>query len=81
MTSKPKDELDPRSGAPVLYYVGPGIVADVPADDLSAHRLARIAWIRAGAPQPRPVDKPSAIAALRDELIATGNYQEKPPSE
>ena len=81
MTAKPKDEFDPTSGKTVLYYVGPGIVADVPADDLSAHRLARIAWVRAGAPQPRPEASQSAIAKLRDELIATGNYQEKPPSE
>jgi hypothetical protein len=79
--TKPKDEFNPQSGETVLFYVGPGIVSDVPAADLSAHRLARIAWVRAGAPLPRPADKPSAIAALRDELIATGNYQEKPPSE
>jgi hypothetical protein len=81
MTAKPKDEFDARSGKTVLYYVGPGVVGDVPADDLSAHRLARIAWVRSGAPQPRPEPNQSAIAKLRDELIATGNYQEKPPSE
>jgi hypothetical protein len=62
MTSKPKDET--------LFYVGPGYVNGVPADDLSAHRLARIARVRK-----------VTVNAIRSELLATGWYQEKPPSE
>ena len=73
---KLKSDLDARSGAIVLHYVGPGIVSDVPADNLSANTLARVAWVRLGPERPSsPADVPSAaVAKIRDELIATGNY-------
>lgn len=76
-------EFDTRSAEPVLFYVGPGFAQGVPAADLSANALARIAWIRSG-PERKgyPADVPqSAIAAIRDELIATGKYQSKPPED
>lgn len=75
--------FDVKSAAPVLFYVGPGFTEGVPADDLSANALARLAWIRQGPSRPdRPDDVPqAAIAAIRDELIATGKYQMKPPEE
>lgn len=80
MTTK-EPEFD-RSGKPVLFHVK-GIFAGVPDTDLSTLQLARIAWINAGPGRPsRPEDvKPSAIAALRDELIASGKYAAKPPKE
>lgn len=54
-----------------LTYVGPGDVLGVPARDLTARDIARLAWVRAG--QPSKV-APSAINAIRDELVATGLY-------
>lgn len=80
--TKPKPEFDPHSADTVLHYVGPGISGDVPADDLSANQLARIAWIRGGQKQETPADvSQSAISTIRDELIATGNYSTRAPSE
>lgn len=69
----PKTELDPTSAEPVLFYTGPGIVGDVPADDLSANTLARILRGRGHS------DKPADIAKLRDELAATGKYATEKP--
>jgi hypothetical protein len=79
----PKPEFDIKSATPVLSYTGPGVVAGVPADDLSANQLARIAWIRKGDKRPlSPNDmKDSDIAAVRDELAAGGNYQKTKPVE
>lgn len=75
--------FDVKSAAPVLFYVGPGFTEGVPADDLSANALARLAWIRQGPSRPSSPAAMSqaAIAAIRDELIATGKYQMKHPEE
>jgi hypothetical protein len=74
---KTKAEFDTRSAEPVLTYVGPGIVGGIPAADLSANQLARLAWASQGESRPASPDdvKPGDIAALRDALIGTGNYQ------
>jgi len=75
-----EDEFDVRSAEPVLYYAGPGFVTGVPADDLSGSALARVAWMRLRTKRPdSPTDmSQAAIAALRDELLATGKYASKP---
>lgn len=77
-----KDKFDTSSAEPVLTYVGPGIVGGVPADDLSANQLARLAWASQGDTRPlSPGDvKPGDIAALRDALVATGNYKPATPA-
>ena len=71
MTAKPRP-YDPRSAAPVLFYVGPAL-GDIPDTDLSANQLARIAFVRSGTPA---TDKD--IAALVDALAATGSYSKEP---
>lgn len=76
--TKPKDAFDPRSAEPVLYYVGPGVDDQAPATDLSANHLARIAWVRGGQHKTPSDVSQAAITAIRDELIATGNWQETP---
>lgn len=77
---KPAPEFDVTSAEPIVFYTGPGLGGDVPAADLSANALARIAWIRGGQ-KGSPADvNDTAIAALRDELTATGNYAAKPPA-
>jgi len=76
MATKKEAEFDIRSAEPVVFFVGPGIVPDAPAADLSANALARLAWVRAGSKRPASPDHVSqeAIAAIRDELTATGKY-------
>lgn len=71
---EPKAAFDVRSAAPVLSYVGPGIVSGVPAADLSANALARLASISVGKRGDITGIDDEAIATLRDELLATGNY-------
>lgn len=71
MSKEAKPEFDVRSAKPVLSYVGPSVVSGIPARDLSANDLARFAWIR----RRGDVDD-KAIAAIRDELVATGQYTE-----
>jgi hypothetical protein len=75
--TKAKDTFDVRSATRVLTYVGPGIVGGIPADDLSAHQLARIVWGSQGDSRPATPDdvKQADIATLRDALIATGDYK------
>ena len=51
MPTKPTEEFDVKSAAPVLFHVG-GIFAGAPAADLSANQLARLAWIAAGPDRP-----------------------------
>ena len=63
--------FDVTSLEPTLYYTGPGIVSGVPADDLSDNVLYRLTWLKKG--QPKSVSE-SDLKALRDELVATGNY-------
>lgn len=72
-------EYDVSSAEPVLFHVS-GEAFGIPAADLSANVLARIAWIRLGPDRPSsPADVPQrAIAAVRDELVATGKYALKP---
>lgn len=74
MPTKPKPEYDVTSAAPVLTYTGPRIVGDVPAADLTANALARIAWIRSGQKGSPSDVGDAAIASLVAELIATGAY-------
>jgi hypothetical protein len=71
MTAKPPTH-DPRSAAPVLFYVGPA-VPEIPDTDLSANQLARIAFVRSG----RHATSKD-IAALADALAATGSYSKEP---
>lgn len=80
MTTKAKPvprAFDPRSAAPTLAYSGSGSIRGIPARDLSDADLARAAWEAA---DPRPASvldvTDAAIAFIRDELIATGIYQE-----
>lgn len=77
----PKTDVDVSSAEPVLFYTGPGIVRDAPADDLSGNALARLAWLRAKKRPATPADiDQAALAALRDELVATGNYATSRPA-
>ena len=43
----PKSAIDAQSDEPVLEYVGPGTIRDVPAADLHGGELARVAYARA----------------------------------
>ena len=78
-----KREYDVRSAQPVLFYVGGSPIAGTPATDLSASTLARIAWVRLGPDRPSyPHDVTDKdIAAISDELLATGKYSKEPPAE
>ena len=77
MTTKPR-AYDPRSAEPVLFYVGPA-VAGIPDTDLSASDLARFAFLRADERPDSPLDiRDKDIAALCDELVATGSYSKEP---
>lgn len=74
-----KSAFDPRSAAPTLLHLE-GVVEGVPDRDLSDNDLATIAFARrAREDRPDyPHDLPdAAIAALRDELLATGRYSLK----
>lgn len=68
--------FDPRSAAPTLFHVG-GLIPGVPDRDLSGSDLARLAFLRCDRESrpSLPTDIPNAdIAALADELVASGIY-------
>lgn len=84
-------EVDVRSADPLLFYTGDGdgrpFVTGVPARDLSGNDLARVAWVRSDRSEENPVRLASpddvdqeTLAALRDELIATGIYTTTAPA-
>lgn len=72
-----KAKYDVGSAEPVLFHVE-GEVDGVPATDLSANALARIAWVRGGQKK-TPADVPQdVIEQIRDELAGTGKYRKTP---
>ncbi len=83
---KPTPAFDPRSDRLVLRYVGDGRpLSDVPTRDLTENDLCRIAYQRSLAsaatrPDPRTPDQ-AAVAAVRDELLARGQFVAAVPAE
>lgn len=86
--------IDPRSDETVLAYVGPTVVAHVPARDLHGGDIARIAYVRAhqatdwdardedGNPPARPsLATADELASLADELVASGAYTRDVPRD
>jgi len=82
MPAKPAKKQPKAPTDVVLAYVGPGPFSGVPARDLSAGDLARLAYRRALAssgadgirPDPRDPD-PALIKAITAELTGSGLYE------
>lgn len=78
--SPAKPEFDVASDAPVLFHAS-GEVEGVPARDLSANDLARLAWLATGQHKTPAEMSQEVIAKWRDKLVATGAYATKPRPE
>ena len=75
--NQPVAAIDPRSDVILLTYSGGPLGLGVPARDLHGGDLARIARVRAlsasgGAPVDPATD--AQLAALLDELVASGSF-------
>lgn len=85
-------EIDPAGEDTVVTYVGPAVVAGIPARDLHGNDLARALYVRAhratdwdkrdadgnGPALPKPATQ-AQLAALVDELVESGAYSRDVP--
>jgi hypothetical protein len=88
--AKEPQAIDPRGEDVVLFYVGPGVIHNIPARDLHGGDLNRAVYVRAhaavvweheGAAVPSRIAGPDALAALAETLVNSGAYSRNEPAD